>query len=899
MIAQEKKLTGSQLVRKMQLVMVMTTFIGAPIVQIFMVYIAGGGASSLKANWLTFGEILAISVGVVVVAVLLHAAYIKFVLQEAAAFLDNDQPRKGESTERYYRRISGAINCTLNFPIRGAGLSLFTYPATILPVLSSVYWFFFKFPIVWVTALLIGGICVGVLVANVQFYVFRKRIQPAQKQMLSLYPTYWQDTALQEIHPGLKQKMTVSLVSLMFMIVLMAAIFNNLDASKGFLFSWGQFQKSRISRELKLTGATIAENATPEERAAFIKSLDDNSGGEFFLMDKNGATLFPEKPESTVKAVLSGVVRKSYKITEGSALIVPFPYDEDILMSVEDGYLGANARVGIPGTNLFIVARVSYRQQFYLVKRMYVGSTVVLVLAMLISIFFARVSSGDVTEPMEEILQSVKKISSGDLLGDVKLVTHDELGVLAFNFKGMVVNLSAMILKIIDSSTDVDAATSKIVEGFSRVSDGSRIQSKAVDATSSSMQQMNGSIKGIGENIEVLVDATQESSASIMEMSTTIKEVADSVDQLNRSMEETSSSISEMTSSIKQVAEHIESLSRKAEGTVSSVTQMEASIKEVQAGAKETAKMSEEVASNAERGKEQVQSTIEGIGRARKSSEHAVNVIQGLAGRVEEIGAIITVINDITDQTNLLALNAAIIAAQAGEHGRGFAVVADEIKRLAERTAYSTGEINHIIKAVQHEAKDAVEAVGVGYKVIEEGVELSQKAGEALDKILDSARTSVVRVQEIAEATVEQAERTREVLKFFEEISNNINQLEVATQEQSNGSVLIMKSAEQIREITRRVNNATQEQYQGSKQIIKAIENINEIISSINKNQSEQIENTGRVVESIADIRKIAGQNEKDAEEMFQASANLSNLAEGLRTMVEAFKVNDTNVKAA
>ncbi|MED5517147.1 MAG: methyl-accepting chemotaxis protein, partial [Pseudomonadota bacterium] len=64
--------------------------------------------------------------------------------------------------------------------------------------------------------------------------------------------------------------------------------------------------------------------------------------------------------------------------------------------------------------------------------------------------------------------------------------------------------------------------------------------------------------------------------------------------------------------------------------------------------------------------------------------------ITALAQAAEQIGTVVSLINNIAEQTNLLALNATIEAARAGDAGKGFAVVASEVKNLARQTATAT-----------------------------------------------------------------------------------------------------------------------------------------------------------------------------------------------------------------
>ncbi|MDQ7015799.1 MAG: methyl-accepting chemotaxis protein [Gammaproteobacteria bacterium] len=88
-------------------------------------------------------------------------------------------------------------------------------------------------------------------------------------------------------------------------------------------------------------------------------------------------------------------------------------------------------------------------------------------------------------------------------------------------------------------------------------------------------------------------------------------------------------------------------------------------------------------------------------------TSNTAEIVVTLSQRAEDIGSIISLIQDVSDQTNLLALNAAIEAARAGDQGRGFAVVADEVRTLAKRTNEATSEISTLVGQIQEETSKA------------------------------------------------------------------------------------------------------------------------------------------------------------------------------------------------
>lgn len=403
-------------------------------------------------------------------------------------------------------------------------------------------------------------------------------------------------------------------------------------------------------------------------------------------------------------------------------------------------------------------------------------------------------------------------------------------------------------------------------------------QRTATETTSSSIASNRESLDNMTLQVGALSASAEETSSSILEMTTTNDEVAENMATLASSVRETTSSIEEMAYSIKEVARNVDALSLTAEETSLAMNEMDLSIDQVQSNANETARLSEEVATDAQRGAESILSTIEEIYRIKETSSEAVDVISNLGSRIDAIGDILNVIDDVAEQTNLLALNAAIIAAQAGEHGKGFAVVADEIKDLAERAGASTKEIANLIKTIQAESKNAISAVERGADTVDAGVRVSAEAKEALQKILDSSQKSTDMVRAIARATVEQAKGSKSVTDSIGRIAETVQQIAAATAEQARGSELIMKSAEKMRLVTQHVERSSQEQARGGRQISQSIEDISSMVGQIQRAQQEQIEGERGAAAAARRIEELATRSNEQLRKVENMTTRLDRL---------------------
>jgi len=229
--------------------------------------------------------------------------------------------------------------------------------------------------------------------------------------------------------------------------------------------------------------------------------------------------------------------------------------------------------------------------------------------------------------------------------------------------------------------------------------------------------------------------------------------------------------------------------------TTAAVNQMSDSIARVSRNAAESARVAEQSLDTARKGGDSVRQAIVGMNAIRDQIQETSKRIKRLGESSQEIGEIVDLIADITDQTNVLALNAAIQAAAAGEAGRGFSVVAEEVQRLAERSAQATRRIGAIVKTIQSDTQDAVNAMEGSTQGVVRGAARSDAAGQSLAEIETVSDELAGLIQSISDTTRAQAETA-------ERIAGNMRRILAVTEQSSDGARRSADSIGQLAELS-------------------------------------------------------------------------------------------------
>ena len=260
-----------------------------------------------------------------------------------------------------------------------------------------------------------------------------------------------------------------------------------------------------------------------------------------------------------------------------------------------------------------------------------------------------------------------------------------------------------------------------------------------------------------------------------------IAELRSLVQNVASTSEKVASSTDTSRSTSLQLAESAEHQAQEIAGVSAAINEMAITIDQVSSNSAESAAVAERSVSIAKNGTAVVRNTIDGMDTIREQIQDTSKRIKRLGESSQEIGDIVSLINEIADQTNILALNAANQAAMAGEAGRGFAVVADEVQRLAERSATATKQIAGLVKTIQNDTHAAVASMEQTTAEVVKGAELANSAGVALEEIETVSTNLAELIQDISEAAKHQATTSSH-------ISNTMNVIQEITSQTLSGT---------------------------------------------------------------------------------------------------------------
>ena len=262
----------------------------------------------------------------------------------------------------------------------------------------------------------------------------------------------------------------------------------------------------------------------------------------------------------------------------------------------------------------------------------------------------------------------------------------------------------------------------------------------------------------------------------------TIEQLRVLVERINTTAVKVSSAAQDTQQTALHLAEASDHQSKEIAGASAAINEMAVTIDQVSANASESASVAERSVSIAKKGAKVVQNTINGMDTIREQIQDTSKRIKRLGESSQEIGDIVSLINDIADQTNILALNAAIQASMAGEAGRGFAVVADEVQRLAERSAAATKQIETLVKTIQTDTNEAVISMEQTTSEVVNGAKLAQDAGVALEEIEGVSANLAELIQSISNAARQQASSAGRVSSTMNVIQEITSQTSAGTQ---------------------------------------------------------------------------------------------------------------------
>ena len=346
-----------------------------------------------------------------------------------------------------------------------------------------------------------------------------------------------------------------------------------------------------------------------------------------------------------------------------------------------------------------------------------------------------------------------------------------------------------------------------LMRGVEEVGRG-KLSARAACVSKNELGELAAAFNAMTENLQQVVRETRKSSGAVLTsasfLETALEQGQEGSKQMAQSVEEIASRLEGQKSVVLNAAERLAEITRRSQEIVSlgHVTE-------------EKGRRCSELARD---GQTVLFQTVSQLEETKKTVQQTRQYAAALSENAQSISQITQLIRNIASSTKLLALNAAIEAARAGEAGRGFAVVAGEISKLAMQSDAASGNIMHIITAIEASTVQTLETMEGSFALMEEGVAGALQSREAFLNIVDAVaqvHTAAGNIRSEAsrqnELCIETQNQVQEVKELAEESGNDVGEIAAtaqqqaaAVQEMADTSLRLRKLAEGLEEGVRK-----------------------------------------------------------------------------------------------
>jgi methyl-accepting chemotaxis protein len=380
-----------------------------------------------------------------------------------------------------------------------------------------------------------------------------------------------------------------------------------------------------------------------------------------------------------------------------------------------------------------------------------------------------------------EIFATLKRASTGDLSSRVatqklegeSLQLGELINALLERLSG---DLARSELRNTVAAREIDRALGGLT---SLVDDGDLTRW----ASASEDTQLRMLLEGFGNVIDTLRTFVREINEAALRLSSSANQVLAASTQHESSSTEQAAAIHETTATMEELKHASAQIAENA-GSV--------------------ARVAEETLGAARAGRGAIDEFIQAMKQIRNDGAAVADSITKLSKRVERIGTVVEVIDEIADRSDLLALNAALEGSRAGEAGKGFSIVAAEMRRLAENVLESTKEIKNLITEIREATAAAASAAGASKSATEAGEKLGTVAASSVEGILSGVQETSDAARVINLATQQQRTATEQVVASMAEIEEVTRQTTQASKQSTGAAAELTQLAGRLAELIKR-----------------------------------------------------------------------------------------------